>query len=209
MDWSPYREIYPFSYFDVSLLEWTEWLHAGKIFSETSWHTTQRTALWAFLISGVERILGGRLHGCELAASNLSVGTARYSDLSGTHPSVWGWLCFYLHMEFWGLTHSLSSPALQRLAGLPCGLCKPMLRRWGQPEGHGLGPEEPSGLLSSHWTKLPGGGVHKATASTEDSNKQGRLSFLFRILATCSRCLKNVPRSVKTKPGTKTNKSLT
>lgn len=183
-------------------------LDAGKNFPEAS-----RCAHQAHCIMvSVQRILGGRLR-VKWAGGFTSVGTAKYSDLSGTHPGVWEWLCFYLHMEFWWLTHSLSRPVLQRSAGLPCGLCKPMLRSRGQPGGHGLGQLKPKACFVLHELNSQEGSlhvnIHKAPASVEDSNKRGRLSFLFRIPATSDKCLRNVPSSVKAKPGTQINKSLT
>lgn len=114
---------------------------------------TKRTALWS-----VQRILGGRLR-VKWAGGFTSMGTAKYSDLSGTHPGVWGWLCFYLHMEFWWLTHSLSRPALQRSAGLPWGLgfVQTHAEKSGPAWGSRAGTAEAQGLLCSPRTKQPGG----------------------------------------------------
>lgn len=54
---------------------------------------------------------------------------------------------FYLHMESWRLTHSLSSSALELSAGFTCGLCKPTLRRCSSL-GHGAGSAVALGQLS-------------------------------------------------------------
>lgn len=185
-------------------------LDAGKIFPEASPCTHQAPCIMV----SVQRILAGRLR-VKWAGGFTSVGAAKYSDLSGTHPGVWGWLCFYLHMEFWGLTHSLSRPALQRSAGLPCGLglVQTHAEKSGPAWGHGLGQLKPKACFVLHELNSQEGSlhvnIHKAPASVEDSNKRGRLSFLFRIPATSDKCLKNVPSAVKAKPGTQINKSLT
>lgn len=63
-----------------------------------------------------------------------------------------GGLRFYLHMESWRLTHSLSSSALELSAGFTCGLCKPTLRPCSSL-GHGAGSAVALGQLS-HFTYL-------------------------------------------------------
>lgn len=127
-------------------------LDAGKKCPEAS-----RCAHQAHCIMvSVQRILGGRLR-VKWAGGFTSVGTAKYSDLSGTHPGVWGMALFLFAYGILGADSLSEPPSSPALSWPPLWLVQTHAEKSGPAWGSRAGTAETQGLLCSPWTKQPGG----------------------------------------------------